>query len=442
MRTKNPEYFKMIEEFINDYMEKNGVSLLTSLIKNLPSIISQIVSSIPQIITGIVNALNQGMSKITSVGSDLIRGLWNGISNMTSWVISKIQGFGSSVLNALKKFFGIASPSKEMAWVGEMLTEGLGVGIDDHKETAVQSAKDMGSEISGVMHNIAEDMETALPTEFHTDGLAHAIEESGNAAVAAAEAMTAGVAATMSKLEHDMDAAVPLMVHYEEPKIPDAPDGERTVVAKYTDDPKSVPQELEDQTVHIAYAVDATADAVSKGITTAMEGISAALDQTITVQLQAELDTAAMEKQLREAKASGKDMTMELAQATAGEADSEQQTISIMFDIAGVLDSLARLRSIAVSAIHAMRDELTLAMQSLAERATAMIPTKVDVDANIRGAVGAIAPAMPTPQSSGMSLTLNISTFNNYSAEDIQQLTNEIMVTAGQFAKRKGVVYA
>ena len=26
MRTKNPEYFKMIEEFINDYMEKNGVS--------------------------------------------------------------------------------------------------------------------------------------------------------------------------------------------------------------------------------------------------------------------------------------------------------------------------------------------------------------------------------------------------------------------------------
>ena len=26
MRTKNPEYFKMIEEFINDYMEKNGAS--------------------------------------------------------------------------------------------------------------------------------------------------------------------------------------------------------------------------------------------------------------------------------------------------------------------------------------------------------------------------------------------------------------------------------
>ena len=26
MRTKNPEYFKMIEEFIDDYREKNGAS--------------------------------------------------------------------------------------------------------------------------------------------------------------------------------------------------------------------------------------------------------------------------------------------------------------------------------------------------------------------------------------------------------------------------------
>ena len=43
---------------------------------------------------------------------------------------------------------------------------------------------------------------------------------------------------------------------------------------------------------------------------------------------------------------------------------------------------------------------------------------------------------------SGFVLQLNIGTFNNYTNEDIRQLTNEIMVTAGQFAKRKGVVFA
>lgn len=37
---------------------------------------------------------------------------------------------------------------------------------------------------------------------------------------------------------------------------------------------------------------------------------------------------------------------------------------------------------------------------------------------------------------------LNIANFNNYSNDDISQLTNEIMETAGQFAKRKGMVFA
>ena len=62
------------------------------------------------------------------------------------------------------------------------------------------------------------------------------------------------------------------------------------------------------------------------------------------------------------------------------------------------------------------------------------------MDGNVHGTVnGGIADATKV---SGLQLVLNITNFNNYSTEDIQQLTNEIMVTAGQFAKRKGVVFA
>ena len=72
-----------------------------------------------------------------------------------------------------------------------------------------------------------------------------------------------------------------------------------------------------------------------------------------------------------------------------------------------------------------------------------MCSSDLDVDANIRGAMDSVSAPEPAVQTTGgLSLTLNITNFNNYSAEDIQQLTNEIMVTAGQFAKRKGVVYA
>ena len=42
----------------------------------------------------------------------------------------------------------------------------------------------------------------------------------------------------------------------------------------------------------------------------------------------------------------------------------------------------------------------------------------------------------------GLSLQLQITNFNNYSAEDINSLTEEIMETADNFIKRKGVVFA
>ena len=45
-------------------------------------------------------------------------------------------------------------------------------------------------------------------------------------------------------------------------------------------------------------------------------------------------------------------------------------------------------------------------------------------------------------QIGGFILQLNITNFNNYSSEDITELTNEIMATAGAFAQRKGVVFA
>ncbi|MGI6214210.1 MAG: hypothetical protein ACOYIQ_06670 [Christensenellales bacterium] len=41
----------------------------------------------------------------------------------------------------------------------------------------------------------------------------------------------------------------------------------------------------------------------------------------------------------------------------------------------------------------------------------------------------------------GFVLQLSIGTFNNYTNEDITELTNEIMQTAGAFMKRKEVVF-
>lgn len=147
-----------------------GIQLLTSLITNLPTIIIEIVKAIPQIIVGIVEALGKGVSQMAEVGVNLVKGLWQGIQSLASWLWDKVSGWISSIWDGICDFFGIASPSKEMGWIGEMLVDGLAGSIKDNGKDAVKAAEGMSADITDVMHGLAENMETALPTDFNVDG--------------------------------------------------------------------------------------------------------------------------------------------------------------------------------------------------------------------------------------------------------------------------------
>ena len=147
-----------------------GVELLVSLIANLPTIIVEIVKAVPQIIAGIVSALGQGVSQIAEVGANLVRGLWQGIQSLAGWIWDKVSGWISGIWDGILSFFGINSPSKEMAWVGEMLVEGLAGSIENNGGQAVKAAEGMSKDINGVMRDLAKDMTTALPTDFSVKG--------------------------------------------------------------------------------------------------------------------------------------------------------------------------------------------------------------------------------------------------------------------------------
>ena len=67
--------------------------------------------------------------KLVKIGEDLVKGLWNGIKNVTQWVLDKIKGFGNDILNGIKNIFGIKSPSTKTRRIGAFLGEGLGEGI-------------------------------------------------------------------------------------------------------------------------------------------------------------------------------------------------------------------------------------------------------------------------------------------------------------------------
>ena len=101
------------------------------------------------LVTNIVNKIKELPSKVLSIGSDIVRGLWNGISNMGSWIGEKIKGFGDGVLNSLKNFFGIASPSKLMRdEVGRYIAEGIGVGVEENSDKPLDALKTLSEDMA------------------------------------------------------------------------------------------------------------------------------------------------------------------------------------------------------------------------------------------------------------------------------------------------------
>lgn len=78
-------------------------------------------------------------------GSNLLHGLWEGISGAASWLWEKVSGWASSLVSGVKDLFGIHSPSKVFARIGEFIMRGLYVGIDGEKDTALKSVADIAS---------------------------------------------------------------------------------------------------------------------------------------------------------------------------------------------------------------------------------------------------------------------------------------------------------
>ena len=78
---------------------------------------------------------------MADVGKNLVKGLWEGIQSLAGWIWDKVSSWASDLWSGIKNFFGIHSPSREMAWVGEMLVKGLSGSIEENGDEAVKAAE-------------------------------------------------------------------------------------------------------------------------------------------------------------------------------------------------------------------------------------------------------------------------------------------------------------
>lgn len=110
-----------------------GIELVVKLGAGLVVAIPKLVANVPKVMAAIIGGIKDGISSIKETGGDIVRGLWDGIKDMGAWISKKLKGFGEDVLDSIKGFFGIHSPSKVMAdQVGKNLALGIGEGFEDN----------------------------------------------------------------------------------------------------------------------------------------------------------------------------------------------------------------------------------------------------------------------------------------------------------------------
>lgn len=125
-----------------------GVTLLLELGSGIISAIPQLVAQLPAIGVAILGAFGEIPGMVLNVGKSIVEGLWSGISSMASWVADKVKGFASGIVDGIKGFLGIHSPSTVFAGIGEDSGRGVGVGF------------------SNIMKSVSEDMQNAIPTDL------------------------------------------------------------------------------------------------------------------------------------------------------------------------------------------------------------------------------------------------------------------------------------
>lgn len=142
----------MIEKFVSYAIEKLpevislGLQMVVSLVKGIAQNISQLVTSVLNMMATIAQTIWDSLPDIIEVGKNIVRGLWEGIKAMASWIGDKVSGFVGGLVDGVKGVLGIHSPSRVFAGIGQNMALGLGQGF------------------SNTMRSVGAGIQSAIPT--------------------------------------------------------------------------------------------------------------------------------------------------------------------------------------------------------------------------------------------------------------------------------------
>ena len=152
------EIWTSIKDWIAGAVE-SIVSWFTTAGENIRAFFTSVGTAVSDKARDIARAVRDGVQsaidwlrelpgRAISLGSNIVKGIFNGIKNAGAWLYNKLRGWVSDVLGWVKNLFGIHSPSTVFAdEIGTFIPPGITVGVEKAMPRAL---RDMGQELSAL----------------------------------------------------------------------------------------------------------------------------------------------------------------------------------------------------------------------------------------------------------------------------------------------------
>lgn len=127
------------------------ISPIRSAYNTIAGVVGNIKDAVVGGIRNAINGVKNFVGDAINAGKNLIDGIVKGVAGAKDAVVNKVKEIASGALDAVKKFFGIKSPSRVMAQMGDFMMQGMQNGIERAGQAVVKAATTISGKISDGM---------------------------------------------------------------------------------------------------------------------------------------------------------------------------------------------------------------------------------------------------------------------------------------------------
>lgn len=141
-----PQLIGMLVSTVIGYMPQLGAAagqLFGMIVSAVPGILGALLGALGNLLSQLPGVISGFAGSLAEAAANMLKGMVQGIQNAAGEVWDAIKNVCSGALDAVKDFFGIASPSKVFRALFEWVPKGAALGIEDGSATLEKSIANM-----------------------------------------------------------------------------------------------------------------------------------------------------------------------------------------------------------------------------------------------------------------------------------------------------------